>query len=227
MQKVDVLVYSINSTWTNYELLQYSKYDTVEDLFNRISDYWQNESFALWNTKKSNKSAYSFISSLKTQFKNSKFANIDGEEIQNTEDNIMTLGLDDKRLLIIEKYWEKSWFKSTNTVKNNQKTKLNKINKRKKKIKENISEEEEKKEQKKPSISSKAGSVSAKNPSLQILNNTNKKYRIKKTFTIQHKKNENKIQNLFPFITIRIETLPIKALPNLRKQVFLIFYLFI
>ena len=217
MQKVDVLVYSINSTWTNYELLQYSKYDTVEDLFNRISDDWENESFALWNTKKSNKPAYSFISSLKTQFENLKFAYIDGEEIQNTEDNIMTLGLDDKRLLIIEKYWEKSWFKSTNLVKNNQKTKLNKINERKNNKKEYTSEEEEKKEKKKLKISSKAGSISSKFPSHQILNNTNQKYQNSKKITNQHKKNENKIQDLLPF----------KTLANLGEQVFLIFYLFI
>ena len=103
MQEVEVLVFPANPGQKSYQLLQYSKYDTIEDLFARILDSIDTRYFQIWNTNKPSKSSLSFISSLNNQFAATQTVVVEGEEIKSSRDCIMTLGLGYKSLLIVEK----------------------------------------------------------------------------------------------------------------------------
>ena len=103
MQEVEVLVFPANPGQKSYQLLQYSKYDTIEDLFARVYDSIETKYFQIWNTNKSSKLALSFISSMNKKFKETQTVDVEGEVIKASKDCIMTLGLGDKSLLIIEK----------------------------------------------------------------------------------------------------------------------------
>ena len=94
LQGVDVIVFPDNFKFCWTLLLQYSKYDTVRDLFSRIANSIETEHFRLWKVDKSCKPVSSFISSISSQYENTNSVNIRGDIISNSDQNIMDLKLD-------------------------------------------------------------------------------------------------------------------------------------
>ena len=98
-----MIVFPYNFNLNCTLLLQYSKYDTVRDLFSRIANSIETEHFRLWKVDKSSKPVSSFLSSINSQYENTNSVYVPGDIIANSDKNIMSLELENKFLLLIER----------------------------------------------------------------------------------------------------------------------------
>ena len=132
MQGVDVIVFPDNLNLNCTLLLQYSKYDTVRDLFRRIASSIETEHFRLWKVDKFRKPVSLFLSSIYSQYENANSVYIPGDIIANSDQNIISLELENKFLLLIErapKGTQDFWFINEKPDNNRQSMRSNSKNK--------------------------------------------------------------------------------------------------
>ena len=93
---------------TNFKYIQFSRHDTVRDLYVRLLDSVGTSNFRLWKLENQTESFESIFNDIKTQYETTKRVYINGEQIESSTANVMTLNLDADSLLIIEKLPMKS-----------------------------------------------------------------------------------------------------------------------
>ena len=92
---------------TDFEYIQFSRHDTVRDLYVRLLDSIGTSNFRLWKLENQIESFKSIFNNIKTQYERTKRVYINGEQIESSIANVMTLNLDEDSLLIVEKIPEK------------------------------------------------------------------------------------------------------------------------
>ena len=90
---------SQNSGW---EVIQYSKHDTVKNLYNRLINPENSEDYVLYKIMNQGQNIDRLIQRIIDNYSKNWELDIDRETVVSSDDNVMSLGLDDNSLLIIE-----------------------------------------------------------------------------------------------------------------------------
>ena len=84
LQKVYILTIPRSKEKDSFEVMQFSKYDTVEDLFKRVEKAIGTDEFRLWKMKMPDLSFEEFVGLIKLQYESDRQVMIDGELIDNS-----------------------------------------------------------------------------------------------------------------------------------------------
>ena len=90
------------SQYSGWEVIQYSKYDTVKNLYNRLINPENSEDYVLYKIMNQEQNIDLLIQRIKDNYSKNWELSIDREIVISSDENVMSLGLDDNSLLIIE-----------------------------------------------------------------------------------------------------------------------------
>ena len=102
LQKTQVLIIPKISHVNDFKYIQFSRYDVVRDLFIRLADAAGTNNFRLWKLDNQTRSFDDLFTDIKTQYENGRKVIIDGEQIEYSTENVMSLNLSPNSLLILE-----------------------------------------------------------------------------------------------------------------------------
>ena len=100
--KTRVLIIPRKSKVNDFRYIQFSRHDTVWDLYIRLINIVSTSNFRLWKLNSQTRSFNDLFNDIKIQYETTKKITIDGEQIKYSTENIMTLNLNTGSLLIVE-----------------------------------------------------------------------------------------------------------------------------
>ena len=114
MQNVRIVKYP---GWTEdsiYEVVQFSRHDTISDLYSRLIDPDNSESQQLWVVIKLNDSCIFFINGIKEYDKQRKKFKINWKKVESSDNNMMSFGLNKDSILILitQEIKNEEWYTS-------------------------------------------------------------------------------------------------------------------
>ena len=102
LQKVRILTIPNLRQNSEWEVIQYSKYDTVKSLYNRLINPENSENYLLCKIMNQGQNINRLIQKIKDTYSKNWELDIDRKIVISSDENVMSLGLDDNSLLIIE-----------------------------------------------------------------------------------------------------------------------------
>ena len=103
LQKTRVLIIPRKSKVNDFKYIQFSRHDAVWDLCIRLLNTAGTGKFRLWKLDNQTRSFDDLFNDINAQYKETKKFSIDGEQIEYSTENVMSLNLNPDSLLIVEK----------------------------------------------------------------------------------------------------------------------------